>query len=176
MASLRSLVVIPVLAVVVACGGSSAQFLGVPGDDGGADGGSSGNDGSASDGSGGGDGAKGDSSGGDARADVITNACNLDGGPFPTTFVDGCLATDNCIIVMHEATCCGPREAIGINHSARQQFEADEAAWQATCPKCGCPTNPDVIAQDGNTGPAQNVQVKCDLSGGAPGKCRTFFN
>jgi hypothetical protein len=165
----------PIAAIVVACGGSSVEFIGVPAD--------GGDDGSSSDGSPEGGGSGNDSGGRDGATvdggatDAPASGCNYDGGAFPIdSFTAGCVGTDSCVKVFHEVSCCGDQLAIGINHSASQTYAAAEQAWEATCPKCGCPVSGNVIAQDGKTGPADQVQVQCDMSGPtSAGKCKTYF-
>jgi hypothetical protein len=161
---------VPVLAIVVACGGSSVQFVSVPAE-GGDDDGASSADGSAG----------GDSGGRDVAADGVrpeggTFGCNYDGGPFPLDSFNSCTANTPCVAVLHEVSCCGNRLAVGVNHNESQDFTNAEQAWEATCPKCGCPVGVNVDAQDGKSGPFQSVRVQCDLSGpGSTGKCVTFF-
>ena len=187
----RVVATVPVLAIGVACGGSSAQFLGAPEEDGGKSsegdsttgGGSDatsggGGDATATDSGGTGDGGKGTKDASrDARVDASpTSPCNYDGGAFPT-FEDGCTGDDACVIEYHQATCCGDALAIGINHSAAASFDAAEIAWMASCTCPACPISSNVVAQDGDTGPKSNVRRKCDKSGGnIAGQCTTFFN
>jgi hypothetical protein len=186
----------PIVGAFLACGGAPAQFLGTSsgGEDGGGDataqeaggeedaggggddGGSGGDDGGHTGKDGGGgdkDGAVADG----ARSDASTFGCNLDGGPFPfDAFPKGCLGADTCVAVLHEVSCCGARQALGIDRGASDEFDKAEKAWEATCPQCECPVNPGVVAEDGKTGPADKVQVKCDFSGPSlTGKCMTFF-
>jgi hypothetical protein len=103
--------------------------------------------------------------------------CSGDGGRFPVDAFNGCTTSQACVIRFHEVSCCGAYLAIGVNHQAATDYDLAETAWEATCPKCGCPVSPDVIAQDGNMGLRSAVQVDCVISVGASaGKCQTFFN
>jgi hypothetical protein len=189
----RAALAAPILGAILACGGAPAQFLGASGgeagggndatapeaggdDDAGGGGGGGSDDGGGLTGKDGG----GDKDGGltdGARSDANAGACNFDGGPFPIdAFPNGCFTADACVAVLHEVTCCGARQALGIDRSAKPDFDEAEKAWEATCPQCECPVNPGVVAQDGKTGPADKVQVKCDLSGPSlTGRCMTFF-
>jgi hypothetical protein len=82
------------------------------------------------------------------------------GTGFPT-FVKGCTNSDSCVIGYHQVDCCGTLIAIGINHSERDAFDAAEAAWEATCPACGCAAQP-TKTEDGRTGTMANITVTCD--------------
>jgi hypothetical protein len=175
-------VVLACLVGMVACGGSSEQVLGGPDTgDGGASDGSSGGASSSSSSSGGsssggtdGGGTKDGNGGQDAPG---SQQCGNGGATFSIPPVQtGCTSSDACVFELHEVTCCGPRQAYGVNHAYATSFQSAEAAWEATCPKCGCPTTNQVTAQDGKTGEIGQLQVKCDTSGGGTGKCTTFFN
>jgi hypothetical protein len=85
-------------------------------------------------------------------------------GKFPT-FSRECQGNDSCSFGFHQINCCGSMQAIGFNHSQKTAFEAAEAAWEATCPGCGCPTALP-IDDDGNTCMADPF-VTCDS-----GMCR----
>ncbi len=182
-----------VLGIVMACGGASAPTASGPLGDGGQDDG-----GTIADSGGGGDGGRlGDDGGGlldgstggpDAsandgavgdggRPDASGTTCNLDGGAFPLdSFAKVCLGDGTCLSELHEVSCCGARLAVGIDQSAKDDFAKAEKAWEATCPQCECPIDPGAVAEDGKTGPAAKVQVKCDFSGPSlNGKCKTFF-
>ena len=91
-------------------------------------------------------------------SDTATTETRADGGgpvcTDPTSFPKfekGCGADANCVIGMHTINCCGSQLAIAFNHSLRDAFDAAEKAWQATCPKCGCPAMAPVN-ESGKTG------------------------
>ena len=94
-------------------------------------------------------------------------ACTADGA-FPD-FEKGCGSPENCIIKLHQVDCCGSREAIGVNHSQFEPFDAAETAWEGACPACGCAAQP-TLAEDGQTGPNRSLKVDC-----VEGMCKTFF-
>src|ERR1051326_5325454 len=103
--------------VVAACGGASPPEFGDAGNTG--DGstageGGNGNDGSSKEGGG-----------------------QCSNGQFPM-FEKGCTSNDTCIVELHQIDCCGTFSAIGINHSAKSNFDAAEQMWRASCPKCQC--------------------------------------
>ena len=112
-----------------------------------------------------GDGAVTDASSADVGRDGFPGACTPDGG-FPN-FQKGCGTIANCIIKLHQIDCCGSAIAIGINHGEFAAFDAAEAEWRNSCPKCGCPAMA-TLAENGKTGLNADVKVACDN-----GVCRT---
>jgi hypothetical protein len=94
-----------------------------------------------------------------------TGGCG-NGGTFPT-FAKTCLDNPGCAIGMHQLNCCGSQLAIGISFAEQARFMTAEAAWDATCPACGCPaTLPS--AEDGKMCMVDGITVRCDN-----GRCTT---
>lgn len=105
---------------------------------------------------------------GDAASDGGFPGACTEAGSFPG-FVKGCTNTPSCVSKLHQIDCCGTMAAIGINHSDSAAFDAAEAAWEASCPRCKCPPGP-TVAEDGKTGLNIDVKINCESQ-----TCKTSF-
>ena len=77
-------------------------------------------------------------------------------------FTRACTTSTSCSFGLHQTDCCGTRKAIGFNHDQTMAFGIAEAAWEATCPACGCAEGP-TTADDGSTCmPNVMPTVTCD--------------
>jgi hypothetical protein len=167
-----------VAGLVVACGGASQQDLGSSGGGGGdggvgTDGATLGDGSSSKDGGGGNDGGSKKDGNGDTDAPPGGECGKWSAFTAPSA---ECTTSGSCVYGLHEVSCCGNPLALAFNHSFYSQFQAAEAAWDATCPVCTCPSTNQVTAQDGKSGPLGNLQVECVIPGGAVvGTCTSFF-
>ena len=152
-----------VVGIAVGCGGT--KFTSVGDDGGGTSDGSTG-DGSTADG-----GVTSDSGGGDEGGlglDGGVGTCSGSANLF-NNVIKGCTVAGGCVVVFHQIDCCGTKAAVGINHASKDAFDADEAAWLATCPACGCAARP-TIAEDGKTAPQMSdFKVAC-----VNNQCRSY--
>lgn len=149
---------------VVACGGSS--FTSAAQDAGASD--ASSVDSGGGDASGGSDGATGTDGGAvdGGGIGIEAGSCKADAGIF-SNIIKACTNDIACVAVDHQVDCCGSMVSLGINHASHNAFNADEAAWKASCPACGCPPAP-TAGEDGKPCGPNGCTVACDN-----GVCRT---
>lgn len=94
----------------------------------------------------------------------ITGSCDFD-------YAKSCTGDADCVVKVHQINCCGTQEAVGVAASGAADFDAKEAACDATYPQCGCATM-GTTAEDGTTNgnfSADGIPVKCEA-----GKCTTY--
>jgi hypothetical protein len=94
----------------------------------------------------------------------VTGSCDF-------TYPKACTADTDCVVKIHQLNCCGTSMAVGVASSGAADFDAEEAACDATYPKCGCATM-GTKAEDGTTNgdfSGASIPVKCDA-----GKCTTY--
>lgn len=68
---------------------------------------------------------------------------------FPT-FDRTCVQAADCVLVLHQADCCGTTLALGIGAGQQAAFDAAEAQCRAQYPLCDCAPAP-TVADDGLT-------------------------
>jgi hypothetical protein len=80
--------------------------------------------------------------------------------PFPAP-ARACASAADCVVVLHQADCCGTMLALGIATVGRARFELDEQACRAGYPQCMCAPR-QLQADDGSLlRDAQEVGVGC---------------
>jgi hypothetical protein len=98
--------------------------------------------------------------------DVIT--CT---GTTPTSFPSfdkACTIAGDCVIGIHQTSCCGSTLAIGLAGTEQTRFAFDENTCVAQYPQCACPATP-TVTEDGQHGaPDKPIVVECQS-----GRCMT---
>ena len=86
---------------------------------------------------------------------------------FPT-FDKTCTIAGDCVIGIHQTSCCGSTLAIGMARTEQFRFVSDENTCVGQYPMCACPATP-TVTEDGQTGtPGKPIIVACQA-----GKCMT---
>lgn len=100
--------------------------------------------------------------GGDAGGDLVM--CTGSGAPIFPTFNKNCSLPTDCVIGLHQTSCCGSLLAIGLNQADKARFDADEKLCDAMYPGCGCPPAP-TAAEDGTMQlSGKTIVVQCQAN------------
>lgn len=93
--------------------------------------------------------------------DAVTGVmCSGPSVVFPT-FDKTCSIAADCAIGVHQTSCCGATQAIGMANAELTRFTADEKVCVDQYPACACPATP-TVAEDGHTPVAgQAIVVEC---------------
>ena len=78
----------------------------------------------------------------------------------------------DCFIAMHLISCCGLREAIGLNVSSKSAFDTEESECEVNSPMCANVCSSSTPAEDGHTVSTAHptIDVHCDQ-----GLCLTYI-
>ncbi len=83
-----------------------------------------------------------------------------------------CQVDSDCFIAMHLISCCGLREAIGLNVSSKSAFDTEESSCDINRPMCNIICSSGTPAEDGHTVSPEHptIDVHCDQ-----GICLTYI-
>jgi hypothetical protein len=105
------------------------------------------------------------SCGGDGGDTVMCSGPGM--SVFPT-FNKSCGVPADCVIGLHQTSCCGSMVALGLNQAEKARFDADEKICDAMYPGCGCAAAP-TAAEDGQmVSTGKTIVVDCQA-----GQCLT---
>jgi hypothetical protein len=111
----------------------------------------------------------------DTPSDALPASHACDGvmctGQMPTSFPifdKTCTIAGDCVLGIHQTSCCGSSLAIGMTRAEQARFAVDENTCVGQYPQCACPATP-TVTEDGQHGTPDNpIVVECQA-----GSCMT---